>query len=228
LSLVLFDIDGTLLLTGGAGVRAMTRAFEATFGIRDAFDGISVAGRTDTYLLSQALQRSNTADSPENHERFRRAYVDLLAGEILQPGHGRRGLMPGVDALLVAMHQRQELHIALLTGNYEHAARIKLGHFNVGEYFAWGVFGEESADRNELGRIAITRAQERSVPVRARAQAVVIGDTPHDVECAHAAGMRALAVATGSYSVSELEATGADVVLPDLSDVDGVLAFVGG
>jgi phosphoglycolate phosphatase len=228
LSLVLFDIDGTLLLTGGAGVRAMTRAFEATFGIRDAFEGIPVAGRTDTYLLSQALRRSDTPDSPENHERFRGAYVALLAGEILQPGHGRRGLMPGVEALLAAMRQRQEFHIALLTGNYEHAAQIKLRHFNVATYFDWGVFGEESADRNELGRIAMTRAAERSVPARARAQAVVIGDTPHDVECAHAAGLRALAVATGSYSVSELEVAGADVVLADLSDVDGVLAIVGG
>jgi phosphoglycolate phosphatase len=226
LSLVLFDIDGTLLLTGGAGVRAMTRAFEGTFGIRDAFDGIPVAGRTDRYLLSEALQRSNTPDTPENHERFRRAYLSLLADEILRPGHGRRGLMPGIESLLAAMRQRSGLHLALLTGNYEHAARIKLGHFNVADYFGWGVFGDESADRNELGRIALVRAAERSVPAESRAQAVVIGDTPHDVECAHAVGVRALGVATGSYSVADLQAAGADVVLADLSDVEQVLAIV--
>jgi phosphoglycolate phosphatase len=228
LSLVFFDIDGTLLLTGGAGVRAMTRAFEATFGIANAFEGLPIAGRTDTYLLSQALQRSNLPDSPKNHALFQAAYVTVLAEEILRPGHGRRGLMPGVRELLAAMRQHHALHIALLTGNYERAAQIKLGHFNVADHFEWGVFGEESADRNELGRIAMMRAAERSVPAKARAQAVVIGDTPHDIECAHAAGVKAFGVATGSYSVAELDAAGADVVLADLSDVESVLALLGG
>jgi phosphoglycolate phosphatase len=226
LSLLFFDIDGTLLLTGGAGVRAMARAFESTFGIAGAFDGISLAGRTDTYLLSQALQRANVPDSPENHALFRTAYLALLAEEILEPGRGRRGLMPGVRPLLAAVHERNDLHMALLTGNYEHAAQIKLRHFDVADYFEWGAFGEESGDRNELGRIAMLRAVERSVPARARAQAVVIGDTPHDIECAHAAGVRALGVATGSYSVLELETAGADVVLADLSDIERVLALL--
>jgi phosphoglycolate phosphatase len=227
LSLIFFDIDGTLLLTGGAGVRAMTRAFESTFGIAGAFDGISLAGRTDTYLLSRALQRANIPDSPENHALFRTAYLALLAEEIHEPGRGRRGLMPGVRALLAAVRERN-LHMALLTGNYEHAAQIKLRHFEVADYFEWGAFGEESADRNELGRIAMLRAVERSVPARARAQAVVIGDTPHDIDCAHSAGVRALGVATGSYSVIELETAGADVVLADLSDIERVLALVEG
>lgn len=223
----MFDIDGTLLLSGGAGVRAMTRAFEATFGVADAFADIPVAGHTDTYLLSRALARASLRDSSESHALFRDAYVRLLADEIQQPGTGRRGVMPGVENLMAALGKRERFHLALLTGNYEPAARIKLAHFGLDAFFGWGTYGEESADRNELGRIAIVRARERAVPEAARERAVVIGDTPHDVACAHAAGARAIAVATGSYSVEELEAAGADITFTDLRETDAVLNAIG-
>lgn len=223
MSLLLFDIDGTLLLSGGAGIRAMTRAFEDVFGIADAFAGMEMAGRTDTFLVSGALARAGLPDLPEHHDRFREAYLVLLNEEIQRPGNGRRGVMPGVPSLLEALGQDAGLHLALLTGNYERAAYVKLQHFDLQRFFAWGAFGEDSHDRNELGHAALRRAEERAIPPTARARAVVIGDTPHDVACARAIGARALAVATGSHSVEALREAGADVAVSDLSDTDRIL-----
>ncbi len=226
MSLLLFDIDGTLLLSGGAGVRAMTKTFEALFGVPEAFAGISIGGNTDTFLLSTALARANLPDTADVHTRFRAAYLPMLEQEIQLPGSGRHGLMPGVDQLLTALNGRESFHLALLTGNYEPAATIKLAHFGLAKYFSWGTFGEESANRDDLGRIAMTRARERRVPSAALQRAVVIGDTPHDIACAKAAGVRMLAVATGFYSVDELTAAGADVAVPDLTDTTRVLEML--
>lgn len=223
MSLVLFDIDGTLLLTGGAGIRAMTRAFAEVFGVTDAFAGISAAGRTDTYLVSQAFLRAGIEDRADQHAAFMSAYVPLLATEIDRPGAGRRGLMPGVEATLAAMAAEPTLHLALLTGNYEAAAQIKLRHFGIARYFEWGIFGEESADRNDLGRLAWPRAEQRGISRAVYERGVVIGDTPFDVECARAGALRCLAVATGTHSTAELEAAGADIVLTDLTDTRRVL-----
>ncbi|MGQ0737331.1 MAG: HAD family hydrolase [Acidobacteriota bacterium] len=217
MSLLLFDIDGTLLLSGGAGVRAMTRAFEAAFGIRDGFTGIGLAGRTDSYLVARALERAGLENSLEHHQRFRTTYLAMLEEEIHQPGSGRRGVLPGVAPLLNALQTQADLHVALLTGNYEAAAEIKLRHFGLFSYFRWGIFGDQSADRNELGRRALARAYDL-VPEPARHPVVVIGDTPHDIACARAIGAAAVAVATGSHSAEELETARADVVLADFSD----------
>ena len=226
MSLVFFDIDGTLLLSGGAGVRAMTRTFETVFGVPDAFAGITVAGHTDTFLVSAALTRANFQDTAEAHAQFRDAYVPALAAEIQHPGTGRRGLMPGVQALLTALQSDGAFHAALLTGNYEAAAQIKLVHFGVERFFEWGAFGEEAADRNDLGHIAMRRAQQRSVPQTALDRTVIVGDTPHDIQCARAIGARVIAVATGMYSVADLEQAGADLTLPDLSDTSRVLELL--
>jgi phosphoglycolate phosphatase-like HAD superfamily hydrolase len=226
LSLLLFDIDGTLLLSGGAGVRAMTRAFEAVFGVHDAFATADIAGRTDTYILSHALRRAGLPDTPENHERFRHTYIPVLEKEIQRPSASRRGLMPGVRALLDEVKHQQQFYLALLTGNFERAAYIKLDHFGIAPFFEWGAFGEESSQREDLARAAARRAQEREVPPLARERAIVIGDTPHDVACARVIGARCLAVATGNYDVGALTAAGADIVLADLSDTSGVLELL--
>ena len=228
MSLLLFDIDGTLLLSGGAGIRAMTRAFEEVFDVREAFAGSDVAGRTDRFILSGALTRAGLPDTPEQHQLFREAYVPRLREEILKPATGRYGLMPGIQALLDRLRDEGSVHFALLTGNYQSAAYVKLGHFGIEGFFEWGAFGEESTERDELARIALRRAEARGLPATAREQSVVIGDTPHDVACARAIGARVLAVATGNYSEDDLRASGADVALPDLSDTDGALRALEG
>ena len=225
-ALILFDIDGTLLLSGRAGLRAMTRAFETTFGITEAFKGQHFGGRTDSYLVSKALIEAGLPDTPAQHERFRQSYIPLLAQEIEQPGTGHKGLMPGARELLEALHEYDDLHLALLTGNYRDAAEIKLQHFEIWDFFEWGAFSDDAADRNLLVPIACQRAETYDIPAEAIQRVIVIGDTPHDIECARVAGARSIAVATGGFTVDQLRDHGADAVLPDLSDTDAVLRLL--
>jgi phosphoglycolate phosphatase-like HAD superfamily hydrolase len=225
-SLFLFDIDGTLLLSGRAGLRAMTRAFQQAFGITDAFKDQHFGGRTDSFLVSKALQAAGLPDTREQHERFRAIYIPLLAEEIEHPGTGHKGLMPGARELLEALHDHDDVHLALLTGNYRDAAEIKLQHFEIWDFFEWGAFSDDSADRNELVPIACRRAETYDIPAEAIERVFVIGDTPHDIECARVAGATSIAVATGGFSVDQLKEFGADAVLPDLSDTEAVIALL--
>jgi phosphoglycolate phosphatase len=225
-ALILFDIDGTLLLSGRAGLRAMTRAFHDTFGIRDAFKGESFGGRTDSYLVSKALQLAGLPDTPEQHHRFRDNYLPLLAEEIQHPGEGHKGLMPGARELLEALESFDHLHLALLTGNYREAAEIKLQHFELWDFFEWGAFSDDHHDRNELVPIAKSRAETYDIPVAAIDRVIVIGDTPHDIECARLAGAASIAVATGGYTIEQLKEAGADEALQDLSNTEHVLKLL--
>jgi phosphoglycolate phosphatase-like HAD superfamily hydrolase len=225
-ALILFDIDGTLLLSGRAGLRAMTRAFEQTFGITEGFKGESFGGRTDSYLVSKALAQAGLPDTDENHHRFRRNYLPLLAEEIQHPGQGHKGLMPGARELLEALEEFDHLHLALLTGNYREAAEIKLQHFEIWDFFEWGAFSDDHHDRNELVPIAKSRAETYDVPADAIERVIVIGDTPHDIECARVSAARCIAVATGGYSMQQLKEAGADEVLPDLADTERVLSLL--
>ena len=161
--LLLFDIDGTLVLTGRAGMRAMQRTFADLFGVDDAFAGVPTAGRTDSYLVSAALQRAGLPDSPDEHRRFREAYVPRLSEEILQPGTGFKGVMPGVRELLAAASADARVHVGLLTGNYRDAALVKLSYFALWDFFPWGAFSDDAADRNALVPIAQARALEHGV-----------------------------------------------------------------
>ncbi len=226
-ALILFDIDGTLLLSGRAGLRAMTRAFADTFGITNAFEGQSFGGRTDSYLVSTALRANGMPDTPEQHERFRQIYIPLLAEEIEHPGTGHKGLMPGARELLEALGRHHHLHLALLTGNYREAAELKLQHFELWHFFEWGAFSDDAADRNALVPIARRRAETYDIPGEALERVIVIGDTPHDIECARVAGAKSIAVATGGFTVEQLREAGADEVLPDLSDTARVLTLLG-
>ena len=225
-ALLLFDIDGTLLLSGRAGLRAMTRAFAQAFGIADAFASASFSGRTDSFLVSHALTAAGLPDTVEHHTRFRDAYLPLLAEEIEHPGTGHKGLMPGARELLDALGEYDHLQVALLTGNYRDAAEIKLTYFELWEFFEWGAFSDDSADRNALVPIARQRAGTYDVPAEALKRVIVIGDTPYDIECARVGGAQSIAVATGGHTVEELRAAGADIVLADLSDTAKVLALL--
>jgi len=225
--LVLFDIDGTLVLTGGAGKRAMDRAFATAFGIADAFAEVPMGGRTDRFLIERALDRWGLEVSAVTLDRFRAAYLDHLRETIHEPGHGRRGVMPGVVELLDALAARPAIQPALLTGNYAHGARIKLEHFGLWDRFAWGTFGDDHADRDDLARAAVAAAPHQGVTLAAPDHAVVIGDTPFDIACARAAGARVVAVATGGHGLDELRALEPDLAVSDLRQLDVVLDLVG-
>src|SRR5439155_21592177 len=196
-SLLLFDIDGTLVLTGGAGRRAMSLAFQDVLGVRDAFQGLPMAGRTDSWILSDAAAVHGVALEPPLLDRFEHAYLDRLRQEIETPGDSRKGVMPGVRELLYALSPHNDTYLALLTGNYEEAARIKLEYFDLWRYFRCGAFGDDAPNRNGLLPKALSRIRECGGPAVAPADVVVIGDTPLDIECAAAAGARSIAVATG-------------------------------
>lgn len=225
-ALILFDIDGTLLLSGRAGLRAMNRAFQSVFGVANAFAGTSFGGRTDSFLVSYALAAAGLADTPQHHQRFREAYLPILEEEIQQPGSGHKGLMPGARELLEALDDHDHVHLALLTGNYQDAAAIKLAYFEVDDFFEWGAFSDDSADRNALVPIARNRAETYDIPSEALDRIVVVGDTVHDVACARAGGASCIAVATGGFSTEELQRAGANVVLTDLSDTAAVLKLL--
>jgi phosphoglycolate phosphatase-like HAD superfamily hydrolase len=221
--LVLFDIDGTLVLTGGAGVRGMARAFADLFSVPDAFAGLHTFGRTDSWILSDALELHGIPADTTTAARFRESYIAHLRDELQQPGP-RKGIMPGVRALLDALAGRGDVYLALLTGNYEDAARLKLEYFDLWKYFPCGAFGDDAPDRNRLLPQALAKVRECGGPDASPDEVMVIGDTPLDVACAAAGGAHSLAVATGVYSAADLAAAGAEIVMNDLGDLDAVLA----
>ena len=224
--LILFDIDGTLVLTGGAGGRAMARAFEDVFGLQHGMPSISMAGRTDAWIVAQMAANHGLACTPEIFARFHDAYINHLMTEIHKPGP-QKGILPGVREVLEALAGHRGAHLALLTGNFERGARIKLEYFDLWRYFVAGAFGDRTHDRNSLLEMALDRVAAVGGPAIAAADTVIVGDTPLDVAVAIAGGARSLAVATGSYDVETLRASGADVVVEDLLDIEAVLEGLG-
>ena len=223
--ILLFDIDGTLLLSGRAGYRALTRAFDELFGVGCGFDDVPVAGMTDDLILTDALARAGIAATVADRARFHRRYCELFAAEIHFPGP-RKGLMPGVAALLERLDRIDEVRCGLVTGNFAAPAQIKLEHFDLWRFFTFGAYGDDAPVRDALVPIALARAEREGVTVEAPGDVVVIGDTPHDVRCAAAAGARSVAVATGSYGEAALRKASADAVLPDLGDTEDVVALL--
>jgi phosphoglycolate phosphatase-like HAD superfamily hydrolase len=224
-TILLFDIDGTLVLTGGAGQRAMARAFEDLFDIPDGFRDIPMAGRTDTWILSHAAERHGIPRSAL--EPFHDAYLAHLERE-LQPPNPRKAMMPGIRPLLEALASRSDAYLGLVTGNYAKAARLKLEHFDLWRYFQCGAFADDGQDRNSLVPTALARVRACGGPMVEAHEVIVIGDTPHDVACALATGARPVGVATGSFTAQQLRDCGADVVFDDLSDTEAFLTLLDG
>jgi phosphoglycolate phosphatase-like HAD superfamily hydrolase len=216
----LFDIDGTLLLTQGAGRDALSLALRDQFGVEDDLSGISFAGRTDTLILADVLSRHGLEFVDGDRERFWRGVSSHMRA-LMDPPRG--GLLPGVRALLDTIGAEPGWVRALLTGNVGEMARIKLEAFGIHDAFAWGAFGDEAPDRNELAKLAVRRAAERhGVPPE---RCVVVGDTEHDIACARAAGARVVAVATGSQSSEVLAACCPDLLVENLLSVGPIMEW---
>jgi phosphoglycolate phosphatase len=226
--LVLFDIDGTLVLTGGAGIRAMNLACEDVLGHRDALEGVPVAGRTDWVILHDALHKMGRDLDEALFGRLRDEYVTRLQDEIGLRGQGVKAVMPGIRPLLDELEARDDVFLALLTGNFERSAKIKLEHFDLWRYFKCGAFGDDAKDRNALVPFAVERAMRCGLEAVAPSDVFVVGDTPHDVACARAAGALPIAVATGSFTRDQLRASGADIAFDDLSDTAAFLEILEG
>jgi phosphoglycolate phosphatase-like HAD superfamily hydrolase len=198
----------------------MSRAFEELYGVRDAFIGVPFNGRTDAWIISQTAQ--NHGIDVSALAAFKPLYLEYLASELKEPGP-RKGIMPGVRRLLDALSSRDDVFLALLTGNFAEGARIKLEYFDLWHYFTCGAFGDVVHERNHLLADALTQVTACSGLPAHPSRTIIIGDTPLDVGVALYGGARSIGVATGSHTVDELRTSGADVVLQDLSDLEKVL-----
>jgi phosphoglycolate phosphatase-like HAD superfamily hydrolase len=225
--LVLFDIDGTILWTDGAGRRAVFRALEEHFG-RSGPDDHRFDGKTDPQIVRELMRHAGVDDAAIDArlDEVLERYFTLLETE-LSGIEAHEHVFPGVRELLDALEARDDVVLGLLTGNIEAGARAKLAAVGIApERFVVGAFGSDHHDRPELPEIARRRAEEvLGHPVRG-GDVVVIGDTPADVACGTGIAARAVAVATGSYSRADLEACGPHAVFETLSDTDAVVGAI--
>ena len=220
--LVLFDIDGTLIDSGGAGVRSLDLALKDLFSIENGFHGISMAGKTDTQIIKEGIMKHGLSANG-TIDAVIKTYLNYLRREI---NNDRKHVKPGIYEVLEELRPLQDLGLGLLTGNIEEGARIKLEPFRLNEYFPAGAFGSDDEDRNNLLPIAVKRFEELFQQKIEADNCIIVGDTPRDVECAHIYGAMCIAVATGPYSYDDLIEAGADYVVHDLSDQKSLLHFL--
>ena len=215
--LFLFDIDGTLVLTGGAGLRALDRALTLVLGLEGACVGFKAGGKTDPLIVDEIVTaRLGRSPTPEEIEAVLAAYVEALPDEVARTSRYR--VMPAVFEVLELLEGRRAT-IGLATGNVEAGARIKLSRADLWRRFPFGGYGSDARVRGHLVRRAIERGEAHAGRAFSGHDVVVIGDTHHDVQAAHACGAFALGVATGSESADQLRGAGADVALETLEEL---------
>lgn len=223
-TVVLFDIDGTLLDMRGAGRKSFVKALEHVFGWKDDLAYINFAGNTDLNVLQQVMSHKKCRMTAEQIRCFFERVPLELEREARQAD---LILYPGVDRLLQRLALDRRVLLGLVTGNIQACARIKLQQFNLHGHFVLGAYGDQFADRLEIAAHAL-RQVEQHLPSGGGVRAVfLVGDTPYDIAAARRIGAVAVAVATGKFDRPALEAAGADVVLPDLSDTDAVWELFG-
>ena len=226
--LILWDVDGTLLRSKGASVRAYLRALRAVYQLEGELARVTMHGKTDGQIALELLAHHDHTEEQalELLDRFREAYVaeleaarSELAADLV--------VLPGVRDVLERLRARG-VRQSLLTGNFEAAARVKLGCAGLDRYvdFAIGAFGSDHRDRNSLVPIALEKARRLRGDALGPADVVVVGDTPRDVACARAGGARAVAVATGQFAADELARHAPDALLPDLRDAESAVSAI--
>ncbi len=219
--LILFDIDGTLLKSQRAGITAFIQALAEMSGRAIDYEGRRFAGSMDPLIWRSLCAENGLSgiDEGEFRVRYRRLLEQRLATGIARA-------LPGVIALLDALRDHVEVTVGVMTGNYSDTGRMKLAAVGIApERFAVGAWGEDGAHRRELPLVALARCRDHVARTYRPADVIVIGDTPHDVDCASANGCRSLAVATGPFVPDELRAAGADHVVEDLADTESLLRW---
>jgi phosphoglycolate phosphatase len=221
-----FDIDGTLVLTGGAGQAAFAQTLAEEFDIPEIDTRIAFAGRSDRAIATDLFRSHGVECSPENWRRFCAGYLSRLEHSI---GAHRGFVLPGALELLVALTERSDVAIGLLTGNIREGARRKLEHFGLWDRFHFGGFGDEHLDRCGIAATALDDARRHLngySPAADVANILVIGDTPHDIDCGRSIAARCVAVATGHTSASVLRQSRPDLLVSTLEDRNSILALL--
>lgn len=216
--IILFDVDGTLIRSGGAATRALERAFAVALGLEDVVADFSFAGMTDRLIFRRMLEAQGLEAGEDHIERILEAYPEILREEIAA-AEGYRvnpGIEEGLQAL--ALSGRGDVAVGLGTGNVEEGARIKLERADLNRHFPFGGFGCDAEDRAELLAAGAARGAERLGRPVAECSVLVVGDTPRDVSAAHAIGARCLALATGGASRPALAEAGADHLFDDMAE----------
>ena len=215
--LILFDIDGTLISTDGAGVKAFGRVFDEIFGLPNATKYMTFAGRTDRRLVREIFEANDIEPTDQNFQKFHQAYIKHLTRYLPE---GKTEPLPGVCQFITAFRRQDPPPvIGLLTGNRRCGAKLKLTHYNLWREFALGAYGDQYDDRNDVARDAL-RQSRTLIPNICPEEILVIGDTERDIQCARSIGAKVLAVATGPNTVSELESFKPDWVVEDLSHIN--------
>ena len=223
---ILFDIDGTLLNTGGAGIKAFYTAIENNYPSELEKCGgslsLNMAGSTDSGLAIEIFEALGIEDSINEREAFFSQYIQCLENNLSDPNY-IGSLMPGIAELLEKLFDqvnKGKVLLGLLTGNIAVGAALKLKKYRVDKYFCFGAYGDDHHDRNELGPIALKRGASYHDLELSRSQVTVIGDTPKDIHCARAMGAQAVAVSSGSISYEELEDYDPDLLFKDFTDYE--------
>jgi phosphoglycolate phosphatase-like HAD superfamily hydrolase len=216
---LLFDIDGTLLDSGGAGGEALGRALADILGVPvEPIPASDLAGATDRGIVRRLLAKHGHESSDQRFEAFIGTYLGHLESLLTQESSGAV-LLEGVCALLDDLKVSEDVLLGLLTGNVRRGAEAKLRRFGLEDTFVDGAFGDDAEDRNDLGPIALRRLGERAGRALDPGKTVVIGDTPRDIACANAVGARCVAVATGVFGLEELEACHPWIAIGSLTEL---------
>lgn len=216
---ILFDIDGTLIRSHGAGLGAMGQTVVELFGARE-IPPVRVHGRTDRGIVGELFERLEI-DFGGDYSGFFEIYFQRLETSLKKTG----GIvLPGVISLLDQLNRHPNVALGVLTGNAEGAARVKLDHFQLQEYFLFGGYGDHHSDRNDVAEMAMKSASSFLGSRFDTSKAWVIGDTSNDIRCARSVGAKVLAVATGGESSKELAKSSPDLLKSDLTDMEHWLA----
>lgn len=223
MTLLLFDIDGTLLIANGAGRRAVETALSEHAGTPISLADVSLSGRTDWQIIEEVLDAHGLTATEQTVKDALGAYAEAATRAV---DTRTVEILPGARSLVHRLHERTDVQLGLVTGNVEPMAYAKLHAVDLDAYFPFGAFGNDHADRSDLPPLAVQRAESHTGRAFGSTRTVVIGDTAHDVTCSRSIGAVSVAVCTGRYSRDDLAPHNPDHLLDDLRDTEAVLTRV--